>query len=246
VLTAALLFLLQKYIVYNADGSVTVELPFFFGTRQPQQPSPAQSFVITTDAPSAPPPGVPSAPPETDVLRAVMTDAQNARAALEETGGNGVVLMLKGTDGALGYTSALELAEGAGISAPEGRNGEIDALAGETYAVAWMSCFRDHTMQKYRTALSMYTGSTAGWTGTAWAGSILTSRRPGIISGRGKEIASLGVDEIVLDYAGFPRSANIRSSTYGADADTPSPRRSTRFFAEVSDALEGTGVRLSP
>lgn len=246
VLTAALLFLLQKYIVYNADGSVTVELPFFFGTRQPQQPSPAQSFVITTDAPSAPPPGVPSAPPETDVLRAVMTDAQNARAALEETGGNGVVLMLKGTDGALGYTSALELAEGAGISAPEGRNGEIDALAGETYAVAWMSCFRDHTMQKYRTALSMYTGSYR-WLdrdGVGWLNPYKQEARD-YIRDVAKEIASLGVDEIVLDYSGFPTFGKYQILTYGADADTPFSEAIDAFFAEVSDALEGTGVRLS-
>jgi len=251
VLTAALLLLLQKYIVYNADGSVTIDLPFFSAERSSPQPSPAGSFVVTTDAPSpSPSPSrAPTSPEGETVLRAAATgtaDPEEARAAMEALGGSAAVLTLKGIDGVLGYTSALELAQGAGISAPEGRNEVISALAEETETVAWVSCFRDHTMQKYRTALSMYTGSYR-WLdrdSVGWINPYKQEARD-YVRDVVKEIAALGVSEVVLDYSGFPTFGKYQILTYGADADTPFSDVIDAFFASVSDALEGTGVRLS-
>ena len=61
-----------------------------------------------------------------------------------------------------------------------------------------------------------------------------------------REVASLGVDEIQLDYVRFPTEGNLADAVFAFDPEVvPKDRIITQFVADVERVLEPAGVLLS-
>lgn len=256
VLGIAALIFLQPYMIYSADG-VRIELPplpFFGGGSTPTPvptPEPTPSQVIVTPAPTP----EPTPTPEPDGLHAVVLD----RAALEDgtagsqvaaAGGNAALFDMKGDDGTLGYVSSLKLAKDIRASASQpGLNDAIQALnASELYTIARVSCFRDDKLPYYRNGLALRSES-GNWKDLdriRWSNPVKDGAREYVVN-ICVELAKLGFDEILLDNAAYPTQGRLDRIKLGEENYTPGSLHGPveRFYAQVAEALEPYGVKLS-
>ncbi len=252
VLGCAAALYLQRYLVVSHDG-VRLELPFF----QEEESEPASSA-----SPSEPPVVVvtptaePEPEPEPEALSPVslpleaLTDG-TAVSQIEAVGGDSALFDMKADSGALGYTSALELAVTAQLSASDPElNAAITAL-NETeglYTVARVSCFKDHNITDYERSLSIFTNSGYRWTdadGVRWISPTNSDVRD-YLTAVCVELAALGFDEILLDNAGYPSEGTLAYIKKGdAYDETQFAAVIDGFYAQVSAALAEYDVKLS-
>lgn len=251
VLAVAALILLQPYMVYSADG-VRIELPFF-GREDPEpvgSSTPAPAIVTPSPTPSP----SPTPTPEPDGLHAVELDRAaltggDAAEQVAAAGGNAALFDMKGDDGSLGYVSSLSLAKNIKASAAEpGLNDAIRAL-NETglYTIARVSCFRDDKLPYYRNSLALRSES-GNWKDqdrVRWSNPIKEGTREYVTSVC-VELAELGFDEILLDNAGYPTVGRLDRIQQGEDYTPGSLNVPVEeFYAQVAEALEPYGVKLS-
>lgn len=248
---AAVLFWLQNYLVYTADG-IQIQLPFFQSADPTPAPTPPPTLppvdpVVETPAPE-------EKTPEDGVIRAVEVSlesllAGNARAEMEAAGGNAVLLNMKNRQGELAYVSNVELAKAANLSGGDlAVNLAVSALKEEgVYLVAWMDCFRDHRLPRYQQSLAILTNSGYRWTdpdGLRWASPTSDQMRD-YLAELAAELAGLGFDEIVLDTAGYPPSGNLHYIRKGEAYDAAAfPTVINGFYRQMAAAVEEFDGRI--
>ncbi len=249
----ALYLYLQRYVVYTDEGArfeLPFDLPFLSGESAPPQESGGVSIVVEpSPAPSE------AAPEEPEALRAVwiplsaVTDG-TAAALVEAEGGTAAVLDMKGEDGRLNYVSSLDLARRAGAN-PEGDdpNAALRAFnGGELYTVARLCCFQDDLLRTVDREMNILTNSGYLWYDEA--GRYWTSPANGevraYLTGVAAELAGLGFDEILLDFAGYPTAGQLGWIRVGESYPAGElDRWIGQFYQEMAQALEPYDVTLS-
>ncbi|MEQ2441976.1 putative glycoside hydrolase [Pseudoflavonifractor sp. CLA-AP-H29] len=259
VLLVGTFFFLQRYMVVSSTGGIYFDLPFL--NREEESPPPSEteetpSIVVVSPSPTPEP--TPSPEPEPVYTRAVaLPDSliagggvQNLYAAggldlTAYTGGSDAapILTMKGIDGLLGYTSAQTVAQSVGASSADtARNGDLTALCSAMDTAAYVSCFRDNTAPYQNNQLALRT-SIGNWRGPGeirW----MTPENADVrayLAGVCSELAGLGFDEIILDYAAFPTEGDLSLILTG-DRYNPDTFSQTvdAFYQQVRQAI-GTG-----
>lgn len=260
VLLVAAFFFLQRYMVVSSTGGIYFDLPFL--NREEESPPPSESgeapsIVVVSPTPELTP--TPTPEPDPVYTRAVaLPDSlisgggvQNLYTAGGEalaayTGGHDAapILTMKGIDGLLGYASSQTTAQAVGASpADEARNGELATLCSAMDTAAYVSCFRDNTAPYQNNRLALRT-SIGNWRGPGeirW----MTPENSDVrdyLAGVCGELAQLGFDEIILDYAAFPTEGDLSLILTG-DRYNPDTFSQTvdAFYQQVRQAI-GTGT----
>lgn len=215
-------FLLQRYVVYTDQGQ-KFRFPFLAGEKDP---SPSESVQIVVGGQESVSPEPTVSPVEEQPLQAVWLPLTAlAQGTVEEqvfaAGGNAVILDMKLEDGSLGYHSQLELADQSGANAADEdgtRNEAIQALnRGTLYTVARVCCFKDDRLSDVDRAMNILTNSGYLWRdpdGVRWINPANEQVRAYLI-GIARELAQLGFDEILLDFAGYPTRESWAGSKTG-------------------------------
>ena len=247
ILTVAAFFYLQRYLVYTDDGQVRLEVPFL----SKEEPEPSQALPPVVSATPSPTPT-----PAMEALRPVALGREalydgTAAEAVKAGGGNAALFDMKGDQGDLGWVSEQELA--ITIKAFEDDpavNVAMKAAAEDdpTYRIARVSCFKDQALPDWSREYAILTNSGYRWTDpekVRWT-SPASGKVRDYLAGLCAELAGLGFDEILLDNAGYPARGHLEYIKRG-EAYDPETFESviSGFYAQVAQALEGTGVRLA-
>ena len=259
VLLVGAFFFLQRYMVVSSTGGIYFDLPFL--NREEESPPPSEteetpSIVVVSPSPTPEP--TPSPEPEPVYTRAVaLPDSLIASGGVQNlyaaggldltayTGGSDAapILTMKGIDGLLGYTSAQTVAQSVGASSADtARNGDLTALCSAMDTAAYVSCFRDNTAPYQNNQLALRT-SIGNWRGPGeirW----MTPENADVrayLAGVCSELAGLGFDEIILDYAALPTEGDLSLILTG-DPYNPDTFSQTvdAFYQQVRQAI-GTG-----
>ena len=247
VLGLAAAFFLQQYTVYSADGA-RVRLPWSDPDPAPvaetPSPSPSEPLVVITPEPEVQTPIHAVTLPES-----ALTDG-TALQQVEAAGGNAALFDMKTDEGALAFTSAQPLAVETGVNAPEDRNAAIQALNAQEglYTVARVSCFRDNTVPRTHPELALRS-AIGNWRddGYRWFSPAYPEVRS-YVTGVCLELAGLGFDEILLDWACYPVSGDLSTILTGEAYDPATLSQTlTEFYTQLRADLEAAypGVKLS-
>lgn len=250
-------FLLDRGLVVSSDG-LRLEFPFTQREKEGETPAPAPaepsgSLSLIVESPT----GAPNADPSegAEALHAVLlprTALYDGTAAeqVSAAGGAAALFDMKADDGSLGYTSQLTLARSSGVSDDNAAlNAAIRGLnTGELYTVARVACFRDNTIPYHNngTALRFSGGNWRDTGGSRWLNVGRQSARDYVV-GVCAELAELGFDEILLDYAGYPVGGStnriLRNESYQPENLSEAV---SGFFEQLDQALEPySQVRIS-
>lgn len=247
LLAVAAFLYLRRYMVYGADGSAHLELPFL--PKESVSPSPAvQSPVVVIEpSPSATPAVSPGKPTYAKLYKpsAVTADVMDTLAGAGE---NTVVLDVKPANGTLAYDSDAPLAP----ASSSGEKTDLGALVSQLkekglYCAARISCFRDTALSKSDRSLALKTSGGSRWLDggqVGWTNPYDSDVRDYLIS-LAAELAKLGFDEILLDNCGFPTTGKTGLIDYGSDEDTPHSQVVEDFIKQMRSALAPYDVILS-
>ena len=261
ILVAALAgyFILQRYIIYT-DSGTRIDLPFFNRAEEPEPTEDVNIVFGGGEENPVPAPEDTQSAGETEgmtELRAVwlpltaLTDG-TAQAQAEAAGGNAVVLDMKLTDGTLAYHSEQPLANQAGVNMADEDGSRERAIRelneGELYTIARVSCFKDHGLSAADRPLNILTNSGYLWMdpeGVRWT-SPANEQVRAYLTGIAVELAQLGFDEILLDFAGYPTQGELGWIKRG-EAYSPGQLDQVvgRFYEQVAMALEPYEVKMS-
>ena len=188
-----------------------------------------------------------SLPEENDPFQGVFLSLdQLADAQTLADGYDGVILPMKTADGALGYVSALPLAADAGASSGDPDRNEVLRALNDTpglYTVAQVSCLRDSALVREEPGLSLHRVSGSPWLDESRQG-WLDPAQPQVQSyliGLCRELAQLGVDEILLTDCGFPTQGDLDSLRAVEEKE----ETLETFCRQLQGALADTPVTLS-
>lgn len=262
ILAVCAFFLAQKYMVYTDDGRAHLELPFF--QRESTQPVPtpppqvSQDILIVTNPPEILPTPTPTpiAAPEVQsathafwLLRGHLLEG-SWKGEMEKAGCDAALFNLKADDGTLGYVSGNSEAVRLKTTATDRKlNSSLTAVtATDQYVIARVSCFKDNSAPKIDNTLAVRTNSGYNWRDAAdlrWMNVAVPAARAYVVETI-KEIAALGVDEILLENSGYPTDGNLgyikTGETYDPnDLSTPVET----FYQEVREAIQDAGIKLS-
>ncbi len=252
LLLVAAFFLLQRYMVISPEG-VRFELPFLQGGDGAEGgPAAADTPPPVVVTPSPTP--TPTPTPAREALHAVELPRQalydgTAAQQTADAGGNAALFDMKGDDGSLGYVSDLKLARDIRVSASDPElNAAIRTLnGGELYTIARVSCFRDNTLPYYRNNMALRSkgGNWRDRGQSRWA-SPADEDVVDYLASVCAELAELGFNEILLDWAAYPTDGNLKNIVVGADYTPGSLAEPVEaFYERVADALAPYDVKLS-
>lgn len=234
-------------LALNNGGALPSWLPQGQTTDTPtQEPDPS-------DSPQPSP--TPSQAPETEEIRAVdVTVSQlldgSAQTLAQQTGCDAVVVEVKGEGGKLQWPSQAALARQLGtVSTTQSLTQALSALsAQDIYLVARVDCFRDQALAAANVGGSLLmTRSGNRWydfMGMSWVSPVNTQVRQYLVE-LCVELSQMGFDELVLDSAYFPDQGEVH--VLAQSTNYPQTRATVveQFWQEVTQALEGSQVRLS-
>ena len=259
VLLVGAFFFLQRYMVVSSTGGIYFDLPFLDREEESAPPDDTEEtppLVVVTPTPEPTPEETPE--PDPVYTRAVsLPDSLIAGGGVQNlyttggealtayTGGNDAapILTMKGIDGLLGYTSSQTIAQSVGASSADAaRNGDLTTLCSAMDTAAYVSCFRDNTAPYENNQLALRT-SIGNWRGPGeirW----MTPENADVrayLAGVCGELAQLGFDEIILNYAAFPTEGDLSLILTG-DRYNPETFSQTvdAFYQQVRQAI-GTG-----
>lgn len=245
------LLVMEKYVVYDDHGAVHLDLPFLRQEAERTSPEPAP----LVPAESAPQPS-PAQPDRPEVILPVSVSVDTLRAgtaadAVMEAGGTAALVEMKLESGQLCWVSDQPLAIAARVSRDESewnRTLSQGTRQEGLYCVARLSCFRDHELSNADPSLALYTASGYRWLdgeGSRWLCPADEQVQDYLIQ-LCLELAELGFDELLLDNAGYPTQGKLsyirRDERYDAQSFE---QVITGFYTRLTQALEGSGVRLS-
>ena len=234
-------------LALNNGGALPSWLPQGQTTDTPtQEPDPS-------DSPQPSP--TPSQAPETGEIRAVdVTVSQlldgSAQTLAQQTGCDAVVVEVKGEWGKLQWPSQASLARQLGaVSATQSLTQALSALsAQDIYLVARVDCFRDQALAAANVGGSLLMARSGNrwydFMGMSWVSPVNTQVRQYLVE-LCVELSQMGFDELVLDSAYFPDQGEVH--VLAQSTNYPQTRATVveQFWQEVTQALEGSQVRLS-
>lgn len=244
-----LLFLTERYSTYSDQG-MKLELPWNQSTPSapPTAAASAPPLVVVSQAPPSPEPAQ-----ALTVRKLTAADLHSADTAerLKTLGANAALVDMKTIDGALGYVSSLpEMATLNSSAADDGVNEAIARLnaAEELHTIARVACFRDNSAPRRRNSIALRTAS-GNWfdaESNRWLNIGNPEARAYLVGVCG-ELAALGFDEILLDYACYPTNGRTTSIKVGETYDPQGLDKAVEaFYQEVAQALaDYPDVKLS-
>ena len=253
LLAAAAFLLLQPYVVYDADGGIRLDLPFF--QKKEQQPLPEVEETIQKEDPSEQPVKKPEPDPDPEPAPAPMQDLTEIHAAelpydclTEDPAGllegqSAVVVPLKHEDGSLAYRSSLSLPEGV-LQGGEDTTANLKVITdSDCYTIARIStlCDNAYAMGQPESAIC-YSGGGLWYDnfGRNWLDGGQEATRD-YLCGLAKECQEMGFDELLLEQFRYPIEGNLGQTSLADDAD----RAGT--LAQLAAAIKeaAPGVRIS-
>lgn len=251
ILLIAYFAVFQRYLVYTDKGA-----EFRPPWAQEESPSPSDPIHVVVDSPS-PSPEESQEPVPAD-LRAVWLplsalDDGTAREQAEAAGANAVIFDMKLPDGTLAYHSGQALADQAGVNFPDPDGARAEAIRGlnqgDLVTVARVSCCRDDLLYQADRSLNLQTAGGKLWAGDDggyWVNPA-DERVRAYLAGIAGELAELGFDEILLDYAGYPPERNPKwvASEESGQAGTPDQAVAGLYQAVAQALAPYDGVRLA-
>ena len=245
VLLGAVSFLvLQKYIVYNDDGSVRIELPFLQKDKDVPTPIPDDDLNIQIDQPDPQPDPQPQ--PQPPVLQQIGAYhapygvlSSDPSWAIE--GESAMVVWLKSADGAFAYHTGIELPSGV----PNGSESTLTHLQtvmdSGCYTVARISTMCDNAYAYANPAAAIQYSWGGLWLDNysrCWLDPTQEATQQ-YLCAIAKECAQLGFDELLLDQLRFPIEGNLSQTTV-ASID-----RAAAIRTLVEKIREATGIEMA-
>jgi hypothetical protein len=172
-------------------------------------------------------------------------------AIADQTRVNAVVLDLKDSTGKVFYDTNVPLAAQIGAEDPildvPARLKEMKDRG--LYTIARIVVFEDPILAEQRPDLAIHDVTTGGlwttWNGLAWVNAHEREVWQYNID-LAVEAATLGFDEIQLDYIRFPSDGLLENADYGAEyANETRVQAISAFLTQMHDALEPTGAYLA-
>lgn len=164
---------------------------------------------------------------------------------------NAIVVDLKDSSGSVYYDTKVQLAHDIGAVRPEF---EVKPLLDllhqhDIYVIARIVVFEDPVLAEARPDWAIHDSATGDlwrtWNGLAW----VNAHRPEIWDydiALAREAASLGFDEIQLDYIRFPSDGPLNRAEYGVPHDDQTrPVAIREFLTKAHEALQPTRAYLS-
>ena len=246
ILLGACAFLfLQRYIVYNDDGSVSLELPFG-RDQQPEQPDkiPDADVDIQREDPPEPEPEPEPEPLVLRPLRAVELPYSclygDPSSYLQ--GREAVVVNVKRYDGTIAYYTGIDLPANV-LRGNEATGTHLKTIAqSDCYTVARMSVLCDNS---YAAAVP---DAALSYT---WGGQWLdnynrfwldptSEMMAQHICALAKECVDMGFDEILLDHLRYPIEGDLQQTTLSSDTD-----RAAAIAALAAKIREAVGPQIA-
>ena len=204
LLASAVFLLVQNYLVYDGEGNVRLDLPFF-QEKEPEEEELGE-VDLTIEEPQRPTIDVLQAQElPTDVLSG---DVQGQLASMP----GAVVIQIKLTDGSLTYHPTFQTAEGVSTGDALTTENLKAILASDRYTVARISCFADMAFAK----ADVEGASLQRDDGWLWyddfASCWIDPAKDATLTYLQKlcaECAEMGFDEIMLDYFGYPTQGRL-------------------------------------
>lgn len=241
-------------LALNNGGALPSWLPQGQTTDTPQTPV-SDTTTQAPDPSDAPEPSpTPSQEPEEEIRAVNVTVDQlldgSAQTLAQQAGCNAVAVQVKGEWGKVQWPSQVSLARQLGtVSTTQSLNQALSALAAQDiYLVARVDCFRDQALSAANvgSSLLMTRGSNRWYDskGMSWVSPVNTQVRQ-YLTELCVELSQMGFDELVLDSAYFPDQGEVH--VLAQSTNYPDTRTTVveQFWQELTQALEGTEVRLS-
>jgi hypothetical protein len=212
VLLAAAFLLVQDYLVYDSNGKMRLDLPFFEKETQEQE-VPLNNDEVTIDILTPEDVEDPRLPVKElhgrmMAARVLERDVEKTVAATLE---DDIVIEVKRVNGFITYHSAAAIPEEVDVARGETMENFKAVLEGEKYVVARMSTLCDsYFVRAYREAALgrenggyWYDGDNRTWLDPAHPQTLV------YITSLCQELTEMGVDELMLDYFSYPTSGNL-------------------------------------
>lgn len=250
IAVAASVIYLQQFLVYGADGSRQIRLPWQTEEKEPppdgegEDPAEQPNVDVVVQEPEVPKPAETMA---FSIPAQALTEVlwQEALAA-KPAGANAVAVRLKTSNGTV-YFSASNAVSGAVET-------ELDTAAAlaavtaqeELYTIASMACLQD-----FKAANADVEGrglkNTGGYifydgNNSLWLDPAKPSTRE-YVCALAKEVAELGFDELLLTDFGYPTVGKINKIDY--NTDVPLANNLDLLLSDLNAALEGYDILLS-
>jgi len=259
IAVSGLFMFLQRYMVYDENGNLKLELPGRDGDQisPPKPPVSSEDITIIIDRkePEEPQmPELPVEPPPAPEVRGVLlladTPLTDWAAVCEELPEDisGVCLTVKDADGIVYVDSQAAARLSRRIMSLKSTTERAVADLTETeslHTIARITCLLDPKVPildvralgvRQRTGYLFYDD-----TGASWLDPTKDSVRM-YLTGLARECAEMGFDEILLSHVSYPISGELDKINYG---ENPKEENLADFVQAVRDALTGQNVRLS-
>ena len=212
ILAAAAFLVIQNYIVYDDAGKAHIEWPFRKEEPQPDRQEPGvPDGEVTIDYVDT------GYAPHLETLHAQMLETnilrQDPQAVLDSLTENAFAVETKRVNGSITYTTAVEVPQQVDVAQYDTMANLQTLLAGDAYSIARMSVFCDSYFVRAYPDAAMRVESGSFWydaASMAW----LDPSNPQVlvyITTLCQEYASLGFDEIALDYFSYPTTGRLES-----------------------------------
>ena len=243
ILAAAAFLVLQNYIVYDDAGKAHVEWPF--GKKDPQtdtQNSAVPDSDVNIDYVDN------GYAPHLEILRARMLPGnvlrQDPATVLEGVTEDAVVIEVKRVNGAIPYTTEVEVPQQVAVEQYDTMHNLKALLAGEKYTVARMSVFCDSYFVRAYPDAALHVENGGYWYDAASMAWLDPSHPQTLvyITTLCQEYAQLGFDEIMLDYFSYPYTGRLES-IFGLE-DTDKVQVLTDFIKSLRANLP-EGIKVS-
>lgn len=241
-------------LALNNGGALPSWLPQGQTTDTPQTPASDTPTQAPDPSDSPEPSPTPSQEPEEEIRAVNVTVDQlldgSAQTLAQQAGCNAVVVQVKGEWGKVQWPSQVSLARQLGtVSTTQSLNQALNALAAQDiYLVARVDCFRDQALAAANvgSSLLMTRGGNRWYDskGMSWVSPVNTQVRQ-YLTELCVELSQMGFDELVLDSACFPDQGEVH--VLAQSTNYPQLRTTVveQFWQELTQALEGSQVRLS-
>lgn len=241
-------------LALNNGGALPSWLPQGQTTDIPQTPASDTPTQAPDPSDSPEPSPTPSQEPEEEIRAVNVTVDQlldgSAQTLAQQADCNAVVVQVKGEWGKVQWPSQVSLARQLGtVSTTQSLNQALSALAAQDiYLVARVDCFRDQALAAANvgSSLLMTRGGNRWYDskGMSWVSPVNTQVRQ-YLTELCVELSQMGFDELVLDSAYFPDQGEVH--VLAQSTNYPQLRTTVveQFWQELTQALEGSQVRLS-
>ena len=266
ILLGACLFLAaQRFIVYNDDGSMRLELPFLqldlpmlLPEQEETDPPPEEEPPQTVDLVIEPPaePAEPEAEPEPEPpafgerrlveLEALPADAPALAETLSAAGANGFLCRVRDNTGRIFFSTPT--GQEKAVSAGEAETEQLRVLcAAEGVAAARFNCFHD----SYYAFVNMAAAAICQSSGYVWYDNMsyfwldpAKEQARSYVTSLAVECAQMGFDELLLEEMHYPTAGKLQKISYQNNTIGKTDAL-VLFLTELKAALEPYGIRLS-